>query len=207
MGVKLALRWVDRAPESKDHPRAVINVLRKALESLEGRNFSKWKVTCTVLKPKAEGGAKDFFLVQFSDHPTRQYLILRQERQALEADSSAKDLLEKLGAFMSPFVHLFEGSCFMVGDFVVKLGRAHTSTNEYRGIVAEVEYRPLTRTDIAKPVMDEFTAILQQAIATQQAETLSKNERVEQCLGRLEVVHVPLDEFVQQTRKLRKGVA
>lgn len=50
MGVKCVLRWVNVDANKRDHPRAVLITLRKALEGLDGRTMTKWKIQCMALK-------------------------------------------------------------------------------------------------------------------------------------------------------------
>ena len=50
MGVKCVLRWVNGDATKPDHPRAVLAILKKALEGLDGRVVSKWKIQCANLR-------------------------------------------------------------------------------------------------------------------------------------------------------------
>ena len=43
-----------------------------------------------------------------------------------------------------------------------QLGRASTPTKDFKGIIVEVEYRPVSNLTIAQPILNEFITILQQ---------------------------------------------
>mmetsp|Transcript_4563 Transcript_4563/g.12722 ORF Transcript_4563/g.12722 Transcript_4563/m.12722 type:complete len:233 (+) Transcript_4563:294-992(+) len=199
MGAKCMLRWVNADTVNKDNPRAVLLALVKVLEGLDGRSHSKWKTLCTALKSKADDskgtGANDMHVVMFSEMPNRQYLLLRQERQVMEADKSVKGLLDKLGLHALKHVLEFEGSTYIAGDFSVKLGRASTPSKDFKGIVVEIEYMPISNLVIALPILNEFITVLQQAIATHQAELLARGPADERCRGQLEKVTAPYAEY------------
>eukprot|EP00873_Tetraselmis_striata_P042128 jgi/Tetstr1/462392/TSEL_007398.t1 len=209
MGVKCVLRWVNPDPVVRDHPRAVFTVLGAALEALDGRKVSKWKLNCTALKPKVDEGKsaaaakagalghKEMHLLAFSECRDRQFLLLKQERQVLEADKSVRALLEKMGVYAQRFSLDFEGHLYSVGDFAAKLGRAQTTAEEFKGIVVEVEYRPIGQLEAAQPILREFVQLLQQAITQQQAlyARIASAAETERCAGHLELVAAPLAEY------------
>jgi len=211
MGVKCVLRWVNPDPVVRDHPRAVFTVLGAAFEALDGRKIGKWKLNCTALKPKVEEGggkggsggkqgvlgSKEMHLLSFSERMDKQYLLLKQERQVLEADTSIRGLLEKLGVYLQRFSLDFEGHLYSLGDFSAKLGRAQTTSEEFKGITVEVEYRPMSNLETAQPILREFIQLLQQTISQQQSiyTRSPSTSETERCAGHLELVAAPLAEY------------
>ncbi|KAL5056646.1 hypothetical protein RYX36_037328 [Vicia faba] len=71
--------------------------------------------------------------------------------------------MDKLQSYLSNVILHFE---YKLGDFQFKLIKVLTRYNNLRGILVEIEYRPISSIVIANPIMEEFIEIWQQLVST-----------------------------------------
>eukprot|EP00257_Ricinus_communis_P015455 XP_015573371.1 mediator of RNA polymerase II transcription subunit 20a isoform X2 [Ricinus communis] len=109
---------------------------------------------------------RDFLGISLPEQPNKYYFMIRGQRLVVEADSSIQTIMEKLQSYKSRVALLFEGFQYQLGDFQLRVGKVVPNHSEnLRGIVMEVEYLPISSIEKARPIMEEFVDIWQEAIS------------------------------------------
>ncbi|KAG6536366.1 mediator of RNA polymerase II transcription subunit 20a-like isoform X1 [Zingiber officinale] len=106
-----------------------------------------------------------FLGIAFHDHPSVYFFVIPLPRHltVLEADANIQILMSQLGSFKHSSVRYFQGFQYRLGDFQLKVGKCFRSAPEnFRGIVLEIEYLPLSSMEVCRPIMKEFFGILQE---------------------------------------------
>ncbi|GBG72221.1 hypothetical protein CBR_g11153 [Chara braunii] len=169
MGVKWVMYWqplVGTVTSSQNFVDLV-----RAAESIQSVRIGRWNATCATYRPvirdapssAAEvSAAKELFGASFSELPRKYFFVLRQEFIVVEAATSIQAVMERIQLYLNRLSVSFEGVCFQVGDFLVKIGKAIQSQNEVlRGVMIELEYIPTTSLEQSGPLLSEFLAIWQ----------------------------------------------
>ncbi|CAI5484608.1 unnamed protein product [Closterium sp. Yama58-4] len=192
MGVTWLLHWQPspppQPPGSTAPPPSSSSLLSlatytdvaKAIESLPAVRKGRWQCTCSLYRPNTRdtagappsqsdvAAARELFGVSFADVAGRHFLVLRQERMVVEAESTVQTLMETLQLYRHRLSIVYEGFEYLIGDFAMRLGRAILSTNEaLRGIVVEIEYLPTSSLPDARPLLLDFLAIWHDLVAAQ----------------------------------------
>eukprot|EP00898_Chlorokybus_atmophyticus_P001992 jgi/Chlat1/2794/Chrsp187S02954 len=146
MGLKWVLQWLPAT--SPDRPPAGAPEAARIVEAMGGVRVGRWQSSCSVhmrnIKvgpdiPTEVAGARDVTIVTFSDAPDRRFLLLRPDRLGLQ---------------------------FSMGDFAVKVGRGSLSHGEsMRGVMLEVEYKPVSMLPVGRPMVHDFVMQWQVASA------------------------------------------
>jgi mediator of RNA polymerase II transcription subunit 20 len=121
-----------------------------------------------VLKEQANQNEfpRDFLGISLPEQPNKYYFVLRGQRLVLEADSTIQTIMEKLQSYKTRVALNFEGFQYQLGDFQLRVGKVVPIHSEsLRGIIMEMEYRPISSWEKTHKIMGEFFDIWQEAMA------------------------------------------
>lgn len=154
----------------------------KRIEALHGTKTFRWQVTASQYRPNQRDQAlpvdcaRELLGVTFSEAPEKHYFVLRQEHMVVEADATMQAIMEKLQVYRNRLTILFEGFQYELGDFHIKAGRAVLAhTENLRGIILEVDYKPLSSVEQSRTVVQEFMELWQEGVVSGQFISLEPN--------------------------------
>lgn len=155
----------------------------KRVEALHGLKTFRWQITASQFRPNQRDSpvppvdcARELWGVSFSEVPDKYYFALRQEHMVVEADATMQAIMEKLQVYRNRLTILFEGFQYEMGDFHIKAGRAVLAhTENLRGIVLEVDYKPLSSVEQSRRVVEDFMKVLNSGVITGQFIPLDPN--------------------------------
>jgi len=147
----------------------------KRIEALHGLKTFRWDITASQFRPNQREPvlpvecARELWGVSFSEVPDKYYFALRQEHMVVEADANMQAIMEKLQVYRNRLTILFEGFQYELGDFHIKAGRAILAhTENLRGIILEVDYKPLSSVAQSRRVVQDFMESLHKGITSGQ---------------------------------------
>lgn len=159
-----------------------LSIAIKRIEALHGVKTSRWQITASQFRPNQREPvplvecARELLGVVFSKVPDKYYFALRQEHMVVEADATMQAIMEKLQVYRNRLTILFEGFQYELGDFHIKAGRAVLAhTENLRGIVLEVDYKPLSSVEQSRRVVQDFMEVWQKGETTGQFVPLDPN--------------------------------
>ncbi|KAF3643786.1 Mediator of RNA polymerase II transcription subunit 20a, partial [Capsicum annuum] len=130
-------------------------------------------ITCAMPLPwlrhryqaKAVEFPKDFMGISLQEQPDMYYMIIRQQRLIMEAESSMQEIMEKLQSYKTRIAISFEGIQYRLGDFRLRVGKVSPVNSEnLRGIMMEMEYLPISSWETSHQIMNEFFDILKETL-------------------------------------------
>ncbi|KAK9835292.1 hypothetical protein WJX84_007018 [Apatococcus fuscideae] len=169
MTISCVLVW--RQPKDGPTNRQATEALVSALEGLRAAARRGWSVQISALRPALDGNqrsrqtnqAADLYMTSISELKDSTFLVARQQRQVLEAGKPIEGILSKINIYQPRFNFRFEGNVFVMGDFAIKLGRAlQKPSDELKGLVVEVQYRPAMDLKAGRPILEAFMQILKE---------------------------------------------
>nr|GEU57481.1 mediator of RNA polymerase II transcription subunit 20A-like [Tanacetum cinerariifolium] len=171
MPIKWILHWQPNAGHTVSGQ--LLAEISQCVESINGVKGPKWKSTLSFYRPvtKDQSNAsefpRDFLGISLPDQPNKYYFVLRTHRLVLEADSSIQTIMEKLQSYKTRVALNFEGVQYQLGDFQLRIGKVASiqSSESIRGIVLEMEYRPISSWEKSHKIMAEFFDIWQDVLA------------------------------------------
>nr|XP_004240333.1 mediator of RNA polymerase II transcription subunit 20a-like [Solanum lycopersicum] len=169
MPIKWILHWRPNAGTSVN--TQILTEISQCVESINGVKDGTWKNTLSFYKPiiKEQANASEFpqnYLgISLQGHPNKYYMLIREERLIIEAESSLQKIMETLQSYKLRVTLIFEGFQYQLDDFRVRVGKAVPNNSEnMRGIIMEIEYLPISSWEISHQIMGEFFDIWKEAL-------------------------------------------
>ncbi|KAL4583612.1 hypothetical protein LXL04_008190 [Taraxacum kok-saghyz] len=143
------------------------SVLRESMASKkENRKLHSASTDPLSKQANASEFPRDFLGIFLPEQPNKYYFVLRGQRLVLEADSTIQTIMEKLQSYKTRVALNFEGFQYQLGDFQLRVGKVVSIQSEsLRGIVMEMEYRPISSWEKSHKIMGEFFDIWQEALS------------------------------------------
>ncbi|GAX84018.1 hypothetical protein CEUSTIGMA_g11443.t1 [Chlamydomonas eustigma] len=214
MGVKWMLRW-------RPAPGISVGIADEELliQTFESFNVRKaqdpvLKAQCQFFKQvpqttphgsEVEGKTmmKDMWVVNFNEAPETSYLLNRRSHKVMECENAVMSIVEKKMDYKNRNTVRFEGKCFSKGDFQVRLASLTQTITGVSGqqvnlgYVVEVEYSPLLNMEVARPIMEEFIAMLTHHIPRRAVQVPSGKSALPDTtlVGSLEPVHPHYEKY------------
>ncbi|PHT52183.1 Mediator of RNA polymerase II transcription subunit 20b [Capsicum baccatum] len=149
----------------------ILSEVSQCIETINGVKEGRWKNTVCFYRPilkdqaKAVEFPKDFKGISLQEQPDMYYMIIRQQRLIMEAESSMQEIMEKLQSYKTRIAISFEGFQYRLGDFRLRVGKVSPVNSEnLRGIMMEMEYLPISSWETSPQIMNEFFDILKETL-------------------------------------------
>ncbi|EOA19628.1 hypothetical protein CARUB_v10002955mg [Capsella rubella] len=170
MPVKWLLYW--QPSQGSTLGSSILNEATECIESLNGVKEGEWKATLNYYKPILKDESiqteipREIVGISLAEEPSKCYFVIRTKRIIMEAATSFRQILERLGSYQCKLSFNFEGFEYKLGDFRMRLAKVvPTHATTIRGIVLEVEYLPISSMEVAKQVKEEFLEIWKEAMS------------------------------------------
>jgi len=170
MGVTCVLRWKNA------NGKPNFNFIQDHVRT------GAWGITCKVYRdasPRAKQGTdKLMYQVSLSQHRDKVFVMV-DGGVVVEAERELEGVLGKLkNLWILRQNHAIDGgSCYEVGDFTIRAANIILGGN-YKGLLLEVEYRPLSTPNAATPLIEEFVRNIMPANAELSYQIESDYEKV-----------------------------
>ncbi|KAK9800358.1 hypothetical protein WJX73_009898 [Symbiochloris irregularis] len=157
----MGVRWLWTWDTGKEGLAPALERANAAVAALKGVRRGSWTVQVTALKSKDTLLLdRDIILVALTDNPSLTYLINQQTGQVLEADKDVRKILEGTQMFKPHMGAHCTGAMYLIGDFVLRLGKMAMRQDNTAMALIDVEYQPVAAWHTAHPVLEDFERIL-----------------------------------------------
>ncbi|KAL2338778.1 hypothetical protein Fmac_013224 [Flemingia macrophylla] len=103
---------------------------------------------------------QDFVGVLMMEQLNKQFFVMQSRWIVVEADSLILPLIEKLSSYKPKSYITLNGTLYKMGDFQIRLFKVLPDQGNLKGIIAEIEYLPISSIEQSKKIMEEMVDTL-----------------------------------------------